>query len=92
MLLRCGLCVVAVVAMMGCRSGEQTAAPGAQVNARPTPPTRDPHTAGYVEAKELPDGEVPPADTDGNFIIGPTHMAGAGDARSDPRRSCRRAR
>jgi enterochelin esterase family protein len=44
------------------------AAPG-----RPTPPARDPHTPGYVEAKELPDGEVPPADADGNFIIGPTH-------------------
>jgi iron(III)-enterobactin esterase len=40
---------------------------------RPTPPTRDPHTAGYVEAKELPDGEVPPANVEGNFIIGPTH-------------------
>jgi iron(III)-enterobactin esterase len=40
---------------------------------RPTPPARDPHTPGYVEAKELPDGEVPPADVDGNFIIGPTH-------------------
>jgi enterochelin esterase-like enzyme len=40
---------------------------------RPTPPTRDPHTAGYVEAKELPDGEVPPVDANGNFIIGPTH-------------------
>lgn len=40
---------------------------------RPTPPTRDPHTAGYVEAKELPDGEVPPADVNGNFIVGPTH-------------------
>lgn len=38
-------------------------------------PTRDPHTAGYVEAKELPDGAVPPADVDGNFIIGPTHTA-----------------
>ena len=40
---------------------------------RPTPPTRDPHTPGYVEAKELPDDTVPPADADGNFIIGPTH-------------------
>ncbi len=38
-------------------------------------PTRDPHTPGYVEAKELPDGAVPPADVDGNFIIGPTHTA-----------------
>ncbi len=39
---------------------------------RPKPPTRDPHTPGYVTAKELPDGTVPPADADGNFIIGPT--------------------
>ena len=42
-------------------------------SARPTPPTRDPHTPGYVAAKELPDGAVPPASADGNFIIGPTH-------------------
>jgi enterochelin esterase-like enzyme len=41
--------------------------------ARPAPPTRDPHTPGYVEAKELPDGANAPADADGNFIIGPTH-------------------
>ncbi|HEY6489838.1 MAG: alpha/beta hydrolase-fold protein [Terracidiphilus sp.] len=40
---------------------------------RPQPPTRDPHTAGYVEAVELPDGAVPPANKDGNFILGPTH-------------------
>ena len=40
---------------------------------RPAPPTRDPHTSGYVSAKELPDGEVPPPNKDGNFIIGPTH-------------------
>ena len=40
---------------------------------RPTPPTRDPNTPGYVTAKELPDGTVPPADAYGNFIIGPTH-------------------
>ena len=37
------------------------------------PPTRDPHTAGYVSAKELPDAAVPPANADGNFILGPTH-------------------
>ena len=41
--------------------------------ARPTPPTRDPNTPGYVTAKELPDGTVPPPDVDGNFIVGPTH-------------------
>src|SRR5690348_14814301 len=40
---------------------------------RPAPPTRDPHSPGYVKAKELPDGLVPPANVDGNFIIGPTH-------------------
>ncbi len=43
--------------------------------ARPTPPTRDPHTPGYVTAKELPDGTLPPANADGNFILGPTHNA-----------------
>jgi iron(III)-enterobactin esterase len=46
----------------------------AQKTERPTPPTRDPHTPGYVQAKELPDGAVPPPDVDGNFIIGPTHL------------------
>jgi enterochelin esterase-like enzyme len=40
---------------------------------RPTPPTRDPHSPGFVEAVELPDGAVPPADANGNFILGPTH-------------------
>jgi iron(III)-enterobactin esterase len=40
---------------------------------RPTPPTRDPHTAGYVAAKELPDGAIPSPQQDGNFILGPTH-------------------
>ena len=41
--------------------------------ARPAPPTRDPHTPGYVTAKELPDGDNAPADADGNFILGPAH-------------------
>src|SRR5215208_3964429 len=44
---------------------------------RPIPPARDPHTPGFVEATELPDGEVPPVDVDGNFIIGPTHTPAA---------------
>jgi iron(III)-enterobactin esterase len=43
--------------------------------ARPRPPTRDPHTPGYVAAKELPDDTDPPPDADGNFVIGPTHTA-----------------
>ena len=41
--------------------------------ARPAPPTRDPHAPGFVAATELPDGAIPPANADGNFIIGPTH-------------------
>jgi len=44
---------------------------------RPTPPTRDPHSPGYVTATELPDGAVPAADAEGNFIIGPTHSPAA---------------
>ena len=42
---------------------------------RPTPPTRDAHTPGYVTAKDLPDGENAPVKEDGNFILGPTHTA-----------------
>jgi enterochelin esterase-like enzyme len=55
----------------------QPKAPPAARPARPAPPARDPHTAGFVEAKELPDGAVPAADADGNFIIGPTHPRSA---------------
>jgi enterochelin esterase-like enzyme len=40
---------------------------------RPIPPTRDPQTPGFVTAKELEDGVNAPANTDGNFILGPTH-------------------
>src|SRR6266851_6624164 len=47
----------------------QTAAPPP----RPVPPTRDPNAPGYVTAKDLPDGTLPPPDADGNFIIGQTH-------------------
>jgi len=52
----------------------QSASPPSKTE-RSSPPTRDPHTAGYVAAKELPDGEVPPSGVDGNFIIGATHPA-----------------
>ena len=48
-------------------------APHAQRADRPATPTRDPHAPGYVQAQELPDGAVPPANEDGNFIVGPTH-------------------
>ena len=49
--------------------------PTTQPAVRPAPPTRDPYTPGYVAAKELPDGAVPPPNVDGNFIIGPTYAA-----------------
>src|SRR6201995_273823 len=95
MLLRGGVCVLVIAAAIGCRSGGQAstaagqASSPAQTYVRPTPPTRDPHTAGYVEAKELPDGEVPSPDKDGNFIIGPTHAPAPGMQVSDPKAELR---
>jgi enterochelin esterase-like enzyme len=47
--------------------------PPPQHTERAAPPTRDPHTPGYVAAKDLPDGSLPPPNVDGNFIIGPTY-------------------
>jgi enterochelin esterase family protein len=74
------LLAVVVFAPSGAATGskqtaQQPPAPAPQTAAppRPAPPARDPHTTGYVAAKELPDGEVPPADATGDFIIGPTH-------------------
>jgi enterochelin esterase family protein len=49
------------------------ASPPAARPERPTPPTRDPHTPGYVDARELPEGANAPENADGNFILGPTH-------------------
>ena len=51
------------------------AALSSSAQARPEPPTRDPHSAGYVSAKDLPDGTTAPANADGDFILGPTHPA-----------------
>jgi enterochelin esterase-like enzyme len=59
-------------------SAQAPPATAAQPQARPTPPTRDPHTLGYVRAKELPDGTIPSPTADGNFVIGPTHPADPG--------------
>lgn len=68
-------------------TGQTAAAQAGAAQANPihaAAPTRDPHTPGYVAAKELPDGTVPPVDVDGNFILGPTHTPApemaAGDA------------
>ncbi len=55
------------------RPPDRQAPEKATTGARPSAPTRDPSTPGYVEAKELPDGAIPSAKEDGNFIIGPTH-------------------
>jgi iron(III)-enterobactin esterase len=57
--------VILVLAFLG------SASPGSAQ--APEPPTRDPHTAGYVTAKELPDRVLPRPNADGNFILGPTH-------------------
>jgi iron(III)-enterobactin esterase len=54
-------------------AGQAASVPQGQQTARPEPPTRDPHSPGYVHATDLPDGSVPPPDHDGDFIIGPTH-------------------
>jgi enterochelin esterase family protein len=66
-----------VVFVIGLTIGlAQDPAPPAQPAARPPrqpAPTRDPNTAGYVAAKDLPDGENVPVKQDGNFILGPTH-------------------
>ncbi len=68
------LCSALVIVVLGAVLAQPPAQPPAQAPAqpRPTPPARDPNTAGFVAAKELPDGQVPPADVEGNFIIGPT--------------------
>jgi enterochelin esterase family protein len=61
--------LISLIAVLNPVSGQSP--PSAQRTERPTPPTRNPHSPGYVTAKELPDGANPPANTDGNFIIGP---------------------
>ena len=62
--------LVAAASLLGGRVSTR-----AQHAERPTPPTRDPHSPGYVGARDLPDGSVPPANANGNFIVGPTHTA-----------------
>jgi len=47
----------------------------AQAPVRPLPPTRPAHSVEFVAATDLPDSTNAPADADGNFILGPTHVA-----------------
>jgi len=70
------LSVAFVTGMMMATAQEPPATPPRPARPpRPAPPTRDPNTPGYVKAKELPDGTVPPVNKNGNFILGPTHPA-----------------
>jgi enterochelin esterase family protein len=79
-LLRCvvrlGL-AICLISVSGMAAGQTPAVQAVQTvagnPARQTPTTRDPNTPGYVAAKELPDGALPPANADGNFILGSTH-------------------
>ncbi|PWU21637.1 MAG: esterase [Verrucomicrobia bacterium] len=57
----------------GLASAQATNQPPHARPARAPAPVRDPHTAGYVAARELPDGENAPLDAEGNFVLGPTH-------------------
>jgi enterochelin esterase family protein len=77
---RLGTCLVIAAtfnAGSAMAQAQGTPAPATTPTSTPTPraqpPTRDPHTPGYVTAKDLPDGTVPSPDVDDNFIIGPTH-------------------
>ena len=63
----------ALLLLLAVASAQTPTPPTPAQPTRPAPPTRDPHTPGYVQAKELPDGAVPPSNADGNFILGPTH-------------------
>ena len=71
--MRC-VCIAVLTGSLAmiCSAAAQTP-PATPHPARPTPPTRDPHTPGYVRATELPDGSNAPASADGDFILGPTH-------------------
>ncbi len=71
----CIALVVTLTASTHAASGQSQQS--AQHAERPTPPARDPHSPGYVTAKELPEGANPPANVDGNFIIGPARNAAA---------------
>src|SRR5581483_4048767 len=66
-------CALLTIAFIGINPIPGQTPSSAQPAGRPPMPTRDPHAPGFVSATELPDGSVPSADADGNFILGPTH-------------------
>jgi iron(III)-enterobactin esterase len=65
----------ALVTSIAAQAAAQAPSPSQTAPSRPPTPVRDPHTPGYVKAKQLPDGENAPPTKDGNFILGPTHTA-----------------
>ncbi|HEY6413899.1 MAG TPA: alpha/beta hydrolase-fold protein [Edaphobacter sp.] len=67
------LSIAFLISLMAGADSAMAQTPVAAQPVRQTPPTRDPNTPGYVTAKVLPDGTNPPANADGNFILGPTH-------------------
>lgn len=64
---------ILVAALLACFVATGQSQTSLSLTMRPVPPTRDPHSPGYVTATELSDGKNPPPDAGGNFIIGPTH-------------------
>jgi iron(III)-enterobactin esterase len=62
---RNGITLIASLSLLSLQTVSQAA--------RTMAPARDPHTPGFVAARDLPDGTLPPANQDGNFITGPTH-------------------
>ncbi|MCX6587075.1 MAG: alpha/beta hydrolase-fold protein [Acidobacteria bacterium] len=70
-----------LLALLATAASGQTPAPPPTPPAKPQrtpPPTRDPHSPGYVKAKELADGALPSPTKNGNFIIGPTYKPAEG--------------
>jgi hypothetical protein len=81
--------VPTVVAQPACVAANAAVPPGANttdrsapffvdttgLDLRTAPPTRNPSNPNYPRATEVPDGTLPPAGAEGNFIIGPTHKA-----------------
>jgi len=57
----------------GTMSPATAATPAAARPPRPPAPLRDPLGPEMVKSTELPDGQIPTPNKDGNFIIGPTH-------------------
>lgn len=64
---------ILVAALLACFVATGQSQTSLSLTMRPVPPTRDPHSPGYVTATELSDGKNPPPDAGGNFIIAPTH-------------------